>query len=92
MRLFLFEAYMKVGDKIILKNDVIKIQRPVFIKRINKDTVVFDYGPESVFDIKYSTKTGLPVEAIRAWSDFFINNEDLTKLQASDKTSTEPVT
>ncbi len=76
---------MKVSDKIILKNDVCKIQRPVFIKRINKDTVVFDYGPESVFDIKYSLKTASPVESISAWNDFKINKDDLIKLQEVEK-------
>ncbi len=46
---------------------------------------MFDYGPESVFDIKYSLKTASPVESISAWNDFKINKDDLIKLQEVEK-------
>ncbi len=77
---------MKIRDKLVLKNDRCRIDRPVFIKRINKDSVVFDYGEDSIFDIKYSFKTGRPVEEIPAWYDFKISTIDLEALIALEKT------
>jgi len=74
---------MKVGDKIILKNARCKINRPVVIKHINKDSVVLDYGLDSTFDIRYSLKTGVPSKSIRAWDDFKINEVDLIKLRTT---------
>jgi hypothetical protein len=72
---------MKVDDTLVLYNKISKINRPVRIKRINKDSIVFDYGEHSNFDIKYLFKTGRPIEDLWIWNDFEINDKDLNNLK-----------
>lgn len=68
---------MKIDDELVLYNEQNRIYRKTRIKRINQKDFVLDYGIDSAFDIKYSYKTGRPINDIPSWNDFKVNSLDL---------------
>ncbi len=72
---------LKINDEIILNNDKNRIYRKVRIKKLNQKDIVFDYGEDSAFDIKYSYVTGLPLHNVFNWNDFKVNALDLEQLK-----------